>query len=506
MSLDNSPARQSDACKAKEQLLAEQRQGAQALVKTADADKYHFLFDSIQDIAYFLRLDGSIIEVNDAAVRAYGYSRDELPSMNIAMLRTDEERKKLPGMLERCYKYGCVYQTVHRRKDGSTFPLEVNSRGIILDGEKAIVGIARDITERQRAADSLRKSQALLNNIFNCIQDGLTVLDIDLNVVRHNPTIEKWHGRDLVGKKCYRLFHGRNEPCENCPSIRAVREKSMQREVVHDLIGWKELYAYPLVNDDGDVAGTVEQVRDITDRIQADSILRNAMAESELYVDLMGHDINNMNQITLGFMELARNIIEYEGKLTSDNLYLLDKAMDSIKNSSLLIDNVRKIQREKRGLYEPRIMDVSTVLSDVVEQHLDTPGRRVRIDFTPVKGFTVKANDLLKDVFINLVGNAIKHSTGDLTINISLYRVVKAGKEYVGVSVEDNGPGITDQMKQTLLELDLTHTKSRGKGFGLCLIKMLLEDFNGEFWVEDRVNGDFSKGARFVVTLPIANR
>ncbi|BAI61980.1 putative histidine kinase [Methanocella paludicola SANAE] len=475
-------------------------------MKTADADKYHFLFDSIQDIAYFLRLDGSIIEVNDAAVRAYGYSRDELPSMNIAMLRTDEERKKLPGMLERCYKYGCVYQTVHRRKDGSTFPLEVNSRGIILDGEKAIVGIARDITERQRAADSLRKSQALLNNIFNCIQDGLTVLDIDLNVVRHNPTIEKWHGRDLVGKKCYRLFHGRNEPCENCPSIRAVREKSMQREVVHDLIGWKELYAYPLVNDDGDVAGTVEQVRDITDRIQADSILRNAMAESELYVDLMGHDINNMNQITLGFMELARNIIEYEGKLTSDNLYLLDKAMDSIKNSSLLIDNVRKIQREKRGLYEPRIMDVSTVLSDVVEQHLDTPGRRVRIDFTPVKGFTVKANDLLKDVFINLVGNAIKHSTGDLTINISLYRVVKAGKEYVGVSVEDNGPGITDQMKQTLLELDLTHTKSRGKGFGLCLIKMLLEDFNGEFWVEDRVNGDFSKGARFVVTLPIANR
>jgi hypothetical protein len=135
----------------------------------------------------------------------------------------------------------------------------------------------------------------------------------------------------------------------------------MQHEIVHDLIGWKELYAYPLVNDDGEVTGTIEQVRDITDRMQAESILRNAMAESELYVDLMGHDINNMNQITLGFMELACNIIEYEGKLTPDNLFLLTKAMDSLRNSSLLIDNVRKLQREKRGLYDPKVMDVSAI-------------------------------------------------------------------------------------------------------------------------------------------------
>jgi PAS domain S-box-containing protein len=505
MSLNKSPARLPDDGKAIEQLLTEQQQlNSQALVEAGD--KYHFLFDSIRDIAYFIRLNGDIIELNAAAVKAYGYSREELQSMNIAGLRTDEERKKLPGLLEQCYEYGCIFETVHRRKDGSTFPLEVNSRGIILDGEKAIVGIARDITERQKAADSLRKSQELLNNIFNCIQDGLTVLDKDLNVVRHNPTIEKWHGRGLVGKKCYRLFHGRDRPCENCPSVRAVREKSMQHEIVHDLIGWKELYAYPLVNDDGEVTGTIEQVRDITDSMQAESILRNAMAESELYVDLMGHDINNMNQITLGFMELACNIIEYEGKLTPDNLFLLTKAMDSLRNSSLLIDNVRKLQREKRGLYDPKVMDVSAILIDVVEQHLDTPGRQILINFTPVKGFKVRANDLLKDVFINLVGNAIKHSTGDLTINISVYRVVKSDKEYVGVAVEDNGPGITDHMKKTLLELDLTHTKSRGKGFGLCLIKMLLQDFNGEFWVEDRVNGDFSKGARFVVTLPAAYR
>jgi signal transduction histidine kinase len=81
--------------------------------------------------------------------------------------------------------------------------------------------------------------------------------------------------------------------------------------------------------------------------------------------------------------------------------------------------------------------------------------------------------------------------------------VTNGGRDYCKVVVEDNGPGIPDELKGVLFErLNLTESRVRGKGFGLCLVKMLVDDYDGKFWVEDRVEGDHSKGARFVVMLP----
>ncbi len=69
--------------------------------------------------------------------------------------------------------------------------------------------------------------------------------------------------------------------------------------------------------------------------------------------------------------------------------------------------------------------------------------------------------------------------------------------------MEDNGPGIPDDIKSKLLRrLNPENTKARGKGFGLYLIKQLVDDFDGRFWMEDRVPGDHTKGARSVVMLP----
>jgi signal transduction histidine kinase len=210
-----------------------------------------------------------------------------------------------------------------------------------------------------------------------------------------------------------------------------------------------------------------------------------------------------MNQVSMGFLELAHNIIEMDGKLGEENIVLLDKAMNSLNNSSQLIANVRKMQREKMGLYKPEVIDVDDMVEDVARQFHSIPGRDVKIVFTTKEHCRVRANGLLKDVFINLVGNAVKHSSGALTVNIYVDQVTDKGMKYCRVTVEDDGPGIPDGLKETLFDrLNLSTTRARGKGFGLCLIKMLVDDYNGKFWVEDRVQGDHTKGARFVVMLP----
>jgi signal transduction histidine kinase len=235
--------------------------------------------------------------------------------------------------------------------------------------------------------------------------------------------------------------------------------------------------------------------------------LRSAKDEADLYIDLMGHDINNFNQITMGFLELARDMARAEGKLDKDGIDLLEKAIESLANSSKLIDNVRKLQREKMGLYKPQVLDLGETLEDVCAQFKHMPDRHVEINCAAVRGIKVRANELLRDVFINLIGNAIKHSSRQLFVNIRMNAVREKGVEYCEVLVEDNGPGIPDNLKRTLFNrLNLATTRARGKGFGLCLIKMLVDDFKGKFRVEDRVKGDHTKGARFVVILPVVDK
>jgi len=235
--------------------------------------------------------------------------------------------------------------------------------------------------------------------------------------------------------------------------------------------------------------------------------LKSAKDEADLYIDLMGHDINNFNQITMGFLELAHDRARSEGKLDADGVDLLEKAIESLANSSRLIDNVRKLQREKMGLYKPQILDLGETLEEVCAHFMHIPGRYVKVNCAAPGGVRVQANELLRDVFINLIGNAIKHSGGPLLVNIRMNTVREKGVTYCEVLVEDDGPGIPDELKKTLFDrLNLATTRARGKGFGLCLIKMLVDDFKGKFRVEDRIKGDHTKGARFVVMLPVVDK
>jgi PAS domain S-box-containing protein len=233
----------------------------------------------------------------------------------------------------------------------------------------------------------------------------------------------------------------------------------------------------------------------------AKAALEASKNQADVYMDLLSHDINNMNQVASGFLEIALESV----KLDSGDRGLLEKPLDMLNNITRLIEHVDKLRKSgEHGLLNHEY-DLCEALQKVIDGYSHIPGRDITIDFTPVQPCLIFANDLIKDVFSNLVGNAIKHSPADmpLIIDVRVERVREHEKVCYRVTVDDNGLGIPDELKGRLFRrFERGQTKVHGKGLGLFLVSTLVEDFHGKVWVEDRVHGDHTKGSRFVVTLP----
>ncbi len=83
----------------------------------------------------------------------------------------------------------------------------------------------RDITERKRAKEALREGERFLESIFASIQDGIGIIDRDMNIIGVNKTAESWypHAVPFIGKKCYEAYHKRKKRCEKCPAWETLK-------------------------------------------------------------------------------------------------------------------------------------------------------------------------------------------------------------------------------------------------------------------------------------------
>jgi len=117
----------------------------------------------------------------------------------------------------------------------------------------------------------LLQSKNFLLSVLNCIQDGVSILDTDLNVRYVNTAMKYWYSntRDFIGKKCHLVYHNRTEPCEKCPILKTISNKAPHIGIVKYTQGgrdrgWQELFAIPILDMKDKLVGVVEYVRDIS--------------------------------------------------------------------------------------------------------------------------------------------------------------------------------------------------------------------------------------------------
>jgi len=170
-------------------------------------------------------------------------------------------------------------------KDGKKICLLTNGVPILgKNGElMGYRGVDKDITESKKAHQAIIENEKFLNNVLNSINDGISVLDKKLTVVRTNYWMEKMYKGNipLTGKKCYKIYQNRDSICPFCPSIKAMELKSTQETIVpypseKNPQGWMSLSAFPLISTNGEVSGVIEYVKDITNQKKIELSLKES--------------------------------------------------------------------------------------------------------------------------------------------------------------------------------------------------------------------------------------
>jgi PAS domain S-box-containing protein len=494
-------------------------------------ERFRALADNIPNLAWMADADGWFVWYNKQWYDYTGTTLEEMQGWGWQKVHHPDYIEAVMAGWSSCLREGKTYEDVFplRGKDGNyrwfltrNTPIR-NSQGNI----QRWLGTNTDITERKQAEE---ERERLLKNVdgqrrhlqamMDSIPAAVFIADPEGKILQINdyagkiwggsaivPSPGNWHEySEWVG---YWADTGKRLTAEEWTMTRVLTKGETITGDVIDIERFDGIRGTilgcgaPVKDADGNIIGGIVIDVDITDRRKMEKDLNDAKMQAELYLDLMGHDISNMHQIILGQLQLAEDIMGEEGKLDAADRELIDVSIKNLLRSARLIDNVKNLQRLRAGDYSKEPTDLGMILDDAVATYSGIPEKNVTIDYRPVKGYIAMVNPLIKEVIYNLLDNAVKHSGDPVTIGITVDRAERNGVQYHRVSIEDNGPGISDEKKEEVFHrLKRGQTKARGTGLGLYLVKMLVESFGGLVELEDRVRGDYMQGCRFLVYLP----
>lgn len=254
---------------------------------------YELLVNQSRDIILAIRHDdGRILEANLAATKAYGYSREELRALSIHDLHAPETQSRTTAQMVEANARGFLFETVHRRKDDSTFPVEVSSQGVIIHGIPTLISIIRDITERKRAEVALRRSEHKFATAFRTSPDAINInrlgdgLYLDIN---EGFTQLTGYTREEVLERSSLELNLWADPADRARLVQSLRERG-QVENLEATFRLKDgtlrtgLMSARLIEVEDEVC-ILSITRDITERKRAEVALRESEERFRLFMN-----------------------------------------------------------------------------------------------------------------------------------------------------------------------------------------------------------------------------
>ena len=466
-------------------------------------DRLRILFEHAPDAYYLNDLKGNFVDGNKAAEELTGYKREELIGRNFLKLRLlpPNEIPKAAATLAKNVigqPTGPDEFTLNR-KDGSQVSVEIKTFPVKVAGQILVLGIARDITERKRMEEELRRysnrleelveektgqlreSEERFRGITERSFDGIFTVDLEGRFTYVSPAVERITGykpEEMVGKRLHNFFSEQQASkivqamaeMVGAGAIEGFEAKGSRKDGSQTIV---EVNASTIIRE-GKLVGIQGIMRDITQR--------KMMEDREQFLhSLLRHDLGNKLQGLYGYLDLLRRTDPSEKQKE-----YLSHMRTSLQGAGDLIARIREL----RAVEEDK--EITTVNLDLaIRTAIRAFPAQEKILYRGVPDAMVVASTLLRTVFTNLIENSIRHS---LCTEITI--TVQELKDRYKVTVQDNGRGIPEVVRRSLFGRGVKSGDTSGTGLGLYLVKRIIDASKGTIQLKDT-----KKGTRFDIYL-----
>lgn len=480
-----------------------------------ESEKNLALLRNASDGIHILDSDGNIIEVSDSFCAMLGYRRDEMIGMNVGQWDAHYSEAECLQLIRQqlATRLRSLFETRHRRKDGSFIDVEVSGSPLELDGKPALFNSSRDITARKQAQLQLQESEQRFRIVADVAPVLIWLADTDKRRTWFNQVWLDFTGRSMAQEygngwadsvhpddldrylDSYVRCFDRREPFRM--EYRLKRNDGEYR--------WIDGHGVPLFDAEGTFTGYIGSCLDITDMRQAKEAAEGLAQSKSEFLANMSHEIRTPMNAIIGLSQLAMNkeisaeIRDYLEKIYSSSnslLGILNDVLDfskleagrltidhSLFNIDVMLDNIRNVFVERAK--EKHIGFKMDIAPDVPR---DLVGDALR----------------LQQVLINLLGNAIKFTErGEVAFKITVSQIDQSQARLL-FCVTDTGIGMSahdlDKLFQPFSQVDGSITRRfGGTGLGLAISHNLLQLMGSEFSVESSPG----KGSRFSFELAL---
>lgn len=480
------------------------------------------LDNSLAEIYLFETSTLRFCYVNRGGRANLGYSIEELNDLSPVDLKPEFDEPTfremisplLTGKTERI-----EFETIHRRKDGSTYPVQIDLQPSRYDDRPVLMAVVLDVTKRRDALTALRNSEEHFRTVIENSSDAVSVFNEDGTIAYESPAVGRILGDDSPESvpRTWSMIH----PGDAGAAAESLRQVFAEPDEGHRFVfrarhtdgSWRTIDAVASLRILNGHRQAVVNHRDVTEQEAARQrqeevearLLRSEKLETiGTLASGIAHDFNNLLTPILWSAELWSK----SGDEETDGVKYARQVVGATTRARELVLQILTFSQDRD--LKATAVDLSSVVNETIDLLENTAATSTKIEQQIEVGLNVWGDATqLHQVVMNLCTNAL-HSMGVRgTLTIELGKAVNSGTrspitpQAVRLTVRDTGHGIDGNSASQIFEPFFTTKPAReGTGLGLAVVRGIVEDHDGTIEFESAVD----EGTTFTVVLPLLDQ